>query len=109
MPNRADLQIYQGDDYTALVTVANGLPPDQVIAGYTAQAQIRENVADEADVIVVEIATAVASPNITLTIPAAETSSLCGEYVWDLQITAPGGPTTTILAGAVRVTQEVTR
>lgn len=110
MPSRADLQIYQGDDYAATVTVSNGLPPDQVLVGYTAQAQIRADVADESSDVLVDIGAAVLSPSIVLSIPRDQTASLCGgEYVWDLQITAVDGTVTTILVGVVRVTPEVTR
>ena len=110
MAGRADLQIYQGDDYSAVVTVAsNGTPPDQVLAGYTAQAQIRDGPADDNPVVLVEIATVVTSPDISLTIPKETTATLSGEYAWDLQVISPAGMITTILAGGVMVTQEVTR
>jgi hypothetical protein len=109
MASKANLAIYQGDDYAAVVTVTNTAPPDQVLAGYTARAQIREDVADASDEVVVEINTTVQSPQITLFIPASETTNLCGEYVWDLQIQDASGFVTTIVAGSVNVTQEITR
>jgi hypothetical protein len=108
--SKANLDLVQGDDYVATVTVtnANGTPAD--ISGYTAKAQIRQDVADEARRVDVEIATAVASPNVTLTIPHAITQTLtAASYVWDLQLTSAGGQITTILAGTVVVTREVTR
>jgi hypothetical protein len=108
MPSRADLRIYQGDDYGAVVTVNGGTPPD-VIAGYSAKAQIREATADDCDDVAAEIATEVVSPLINLTLPRDVTANLCGQYVWDLQITDPDGTVTTILAGNVFVTSEVTR
>jgi hypothetical protein len=81
-----------------------------VIAGYTAQAQIRTGPADSNAAVLVNIATAVASPQITLSIPKAETTTLVqGPYAWDLQLTAPDGTITTILSGKVYVTLEVTR
>ena len=108
MPARADLRIYQGDDYGAVVTVNGGEPPD-VIAGYTAKAQIREDTADACPDVAAEIVTEVVSPVINLTLPADVTVNLCGQYVWDLEITDPNGTVTTILAGNVVVTNEVTR
>lgn len=108
--SKADLQIYQGDDFTGVVTVSNGsTPPEEILVGYIAQAQIRDDVADESTEVVLEIQTAIESPFITLFIPRAQTVDLCGEYVWDLQITSPSDVVTTILKGDVRVTQEVTR
>ncbi len=108
MPARADLRIYQGDDFGAVVTVNGGEPPD-VIAGYTAQAQIREDTADNCPDVAAEIATEVVSPLVNLTIPADVTVNLCGQYVWDLQLIDPDGVVSTILAGNVVVTPEVTR
>jgi hypothetical protein len=108
MPARADLRIYQGDDYGAVVTVNGGTPPD-VIAGYTAKAQIREDTADACPDVAAEISAQVASPVVNLAIPSAVTANLCGQYVWDLELTDPDGIVTTILAGNVVVTSEVTR
>ena len=111
MLTKANLMIYQGDDYAGVVTVSDGVtPPGQVIAGYAAQAQIRAGPADSNPTVVVEIETAVASPDINLTIPSAQTVALTTPpYSWDLQLTAPDGTITTVLAGAVYVTLEVTR
>ena len=79
-PEKADLWIYQGDDYKGTVTVTDtaGTPPAQIIAGYTAHAQIRCGRADENPQVVVEIATAVNSPNIALSIPHAQIAGLKG-------------------------------
>ena len=109
MPNRADLAIYQGDDYNALVTVNPGIGPPDVIAGFTARAQIREDFADDCTDVAATIGTTVDSPLIWLKIPGADTSNLCGDYVWDLEITSPDGVVSTILAGKVKVSEEVTR
>jgi len=110
MAASADLAIYQGDDYSAVVTVtSNGTPPATVLAGYTAQAQIRTAVADVSPAVVVQITTTVASPNITLSIPHTITKTLVAQYVWDLQLTYQDGTITTILNGNVNITQEVTR
>jgi hypothetical protein len=106
---RSDLSIYQGDDYSAIVTVRNadGTPAD--ISGYTALAQIRRAPADADSVVVQTMTTVVASPNINLSLTNAQTQALTGRYVWDLQIISSTGAITTILAGRVTVTAEVTR
>jgi hypothetical protein len=111
MLSKANLMIYQGDDYQAVVTVSDGVtPPGQILTGYTAQAQIRNGPADTNAAILVEIETAMASPDINLTIPHADTVTLTnGPYAWDLQLIAADGTINTILAGAVYVTLEVTR
>jgi len=108
MPDRADLVIYQGDDYNARVTVTGALPPDQVITGYAAKAQIRDDVADSSTEVIEMLAT-VGSPYVTLNVPKAVTVDMCQQYVWDLELTSPDGTVTTVLAGNVRVIQEVTR
>src|SRR5262245_31138429 len=106
---RDDLKIYQGDDYAGTVTVRNddGTPAD--LTGYTAQSQIRRAVADSEPVIAVQITTTIDSPNILLAIPKEETEPLSGRYTWDLQLTSSGNAITTIMAGKVIVTPEVTR
>jgi hypothetical protein len=109
MADRADLVIYQGDDYAGIVLVTNTLPPETVIAGYTAKAQIREDIADAAGPVVVEIVTSVASPLINLSIPRSQTLGLCGDYLWDLEVTSPEDQVTTLLYGDVHVKPEVTR
>jgi hypothetical protein len=88
---RADLYIQQGDDYQAVVTVSDAsTPPGQVLAGYTAQAQIRCGRADENPQVVVEIATAVTRRTSRR---RSHTRRLEGPYVWDLQVTSPNGNT----------------
>ena len=103
-----DLVIYQGDDYVATVAIAeaDGSPAD--LTGYTATAQIRRKPADAAPV-TVEFLAAVQSPNVLLALTHDQTVALSGSYVWDLQLASAGGAITTVLAGKVKVTQEVTR
>jgi hypothetical protein len=110
VPSNANLAIYQGDDYSAVVTVSESgspVPPD--LTGFTAQSQIRIGPADANPQVVVEIGTSVAANLVTLTIPAPLTALMSGLYVWDLQLTAPDGTITTILAGGVTVTAQVTK
>ena len=110
MPSKLDLKIYQGDDFPGLVTLYNQDGTASDITGHTASAQIRRAVADEEPEVTVEIETTVIPPNqIVLAIPHAQTEALSGEYVWDLQLTSPGGMITTVVAGKVKLTQEVTR
>ena len=111
MPGSADLVIYQGDDYAAVVTVTDGsnTPPD--LTGYTAQAQMRQGPADANPDVVVEITATVNPPNqIQLSIPHATTSTLSNPlYVWDLALTAPDGTVETILRGWAQMTRQVTK
>lgn len=106
-----DLLIYQGDDWAAMVTVINadGTIPD--LTGYTAQAQIREGVADQAWQTEADLTCAVVPPNqISISLTNLQTTAL-GQpvYRWDLQLVSPAGIITTIMAGEVRMLFEVTR
>jgi hypothetical protein len=110
MPGLANLSIYQGDDYAAVVSVSGnaGAPVD--LTGYTAQAQIRLGPADANAIVVVEMIATIVPPNaVNLSIPHAITCQLSGCYVWDLQLKSSGGAISTVLAGSVVVTREVTR
>ena len=110
MANTANLAIYQGDDYAAVVAISNG-GGTLDLTGYAAQAQIRTDYADQGGTVAAEIQITPDWPALTLAldIPHDVTATLAGNYVWDLQIVAPDGAITTILAGEVSVTQEVTR
>lgn len=109
LPSKANLDIYQGDDYTAVVTVTNGNGQAPDLTGYAAQAHIRAGPADSNPEVLVDIAASIAGNIITLSIPAATTGPLAGRFQWDLELVAPAGTVTTILAGAAIVTAEVTR
>jgi hypothetical protein len=102
--------VYQGDDFAALVTVNNADGTPANITGYTAQAQIRADVADNEPTILITITATVTSPNVNLFIPHASTAGVAGgTYVWDLQIKDGSGLITTVVAGKAVITPEVTR
>jgi hypothetical protein len=110
MPDTANLDLYEGDDYTAtvLVTDASGNAVD--LTGYTISAQVRVGPADANPTVAVEITCTFTAPNqIMLTIPHSTTKTLSGRYMWDLQVKSSTGIITTILAGGVTVTAEITR
>jgi len=109
MPSSANLQIYQGDDFAATVTVTNPDGTAADISTYTAQSQMRRQVADLDATVAAEITTSVTSPYVYLSLTHVQTSQLSGMYVWDLQLTSSTGTVITILAGKAPVTQEVTR
>jgi hypothetical protein len=107
--SQADLDVYQGDDYSGTLTVYNSDGTPATITGYTALAQIRRAVADQEPTVAVTIATTIASPNVNLSIPNAQTKALSGQYVWDLQLTSPGNVVMTVVRGKVNLTLEVSR
>lgn len=115
----ADIDVYQGDDWAGDVTVLDcfdGKPAD--LTGYRAAAQIRRGPADQTGEHVMAEMTCAVVPvpdgeiphHISLSLSHRETRHLRqSRYRWDLQIVAPTGEITTLLAGDVRVTPEVTR
>lgn len=107
-PNRVDLNIYAGDDMSVRITVNNsdGTPAD--LTGNTATAQIRAT--HTADDPLADFTTLVDPTGVVmLSLDAATTAVLPTWAVWDCQIQAPLGQTTTIAAGSIRTAQEVTR
>src|SRR5262245_51067592 len=109
-PAVAHLYVYQGDDYAATVTVSNGDGTPADLSGYTAKAQIRRDVADVQPQVAAELSCTIDSPNIYLALTHDQTAALSGTLKWDLQLTeTASGVITTILAGSVPDTQEVTR
>jgi hypothetical protein len=107
---QANIALYQGDDWAAQVTVLNADMTPADLTGYTAQAQIRAGVADQQPVVAAQMSATVNPPNqVLLALTHAQTAPMSGQYVWDLQVTSPGGIITTLLAGSVGVSQEVTR
>src|SRR4029450_8086065 len=113
MPSNASLNLYQGDDWAALVSVfeADGTTPFD-LTGMTPRAQIRRDVADRALEVLAEITIGVvdaAGGLLSLDLDHTVTAGLSGHLLWDLQLTDAAGEITTILAGGVNVTSEVTR
>lgn len=106
MPSRADLAIYQGDDYAATVDVLDSTGASADLTGYTALAQIRRDPTD--GTVAATLQTSVAKSGIALYLPGSDTAALYGSYAWDLEIQRLGIHTT-ILCGWVSVASEVSR
>jgi hypothetical protein len=109
IPASHALDLYRGDTFALAVRLwsdaAHTIPSD--LTGATAAAQIR---ARDADTLVLPITCTVATPNtINLAIPATAWASSAPESArWDLQVTYPSGSVRTILAGPVRILDDVT-
>lgn len=113
-PAKQNLAIYQGDDYFLdAVFSVGGAPFD--ISAWTFAAQIRKTTADadnSGDAFAEFDCTIVDGPGgrLRLFLDHAQTEAIeetAGQ--WDLQGTDAGGMITTLLAGAVTITKEVTR
>lgn len=109
-PCKADLEIYQGDDYICEVAVYTVDDAVADLTGYTARAEIRRKTADLDPEVVAELQTTIdPSGFIMLGLNHVTTATLTGRYVWDLEVTAPDGLVSTILAGQAVIAAEVTR
>ena len=113
-PGRFNFSLYQGDTFsTAPAWKINGNYVN--VTGYSADMQVRQDV-DSASIIV-ELSTAngrivagTTDGKFTLTLTAAQTAALPpGNYVYDLEVTSPGGIVTKILTGGFAVIAEVTQ
>jgi hypothetical protein len=104
-----NLILYQGDDFSATVTVVNpdGSPAD--LTGYSAQSQVRFSTQDNSTP-AAQFACSIAGNVITILLTHDQTRLLSRYvYAWDLQVIDASGVITTLLAGQLGVTQEVTK
>ena len=106
LPTVVNLLLYAGDDFylTLTVLLPDGNPADLTSA--VAQAQIRPAPGDPS----ISTFTAVVTGNVvTLHLPAIESAVLPTSAVWDCQITETNGTVTTLAAGNVTMTAQVTQ
>jgi hypothetical protein len=112
MPGAYPLTLYRGDSYHWLFTLwtdaGKTTPAD--LSGATAKAEIRNAPAGATIVsLVCTIPTAAPHNVVDVKLTAAASAGLPATGVWDLQITyTASGDVTTVLAGPVTVTADVT-
>ena len=109
LPCAVDLEFYQGDTFTTQVNITSidgSAPPD--ISGYAVLSQIRYDIANKSPIVVSFTAVITGPQSIVISLSSAQTTLLCGTYVWDLQLSS-AGTVTTIVAGNVKVMPEVSR
>lgn len=107
LPQQIDYEVWQGDTWLPGTITArlNGTPID--FTGYSANMEIRHAISRE--VVLTLTSTPAAGITIssvgviTLSMTAAQTSDLLGEYLYDLQITYPSGIIKTYTYGTITV------
>lgn len=110
MATPTNLNIYAGDDYAADITVLNPDGTDADLTGYTAQSQIRTSLSDTSPDGVAQFATSIAANVVTITLDHDVSKTLTRSvYFWDLQVIDETGWITTLVAGQIFVTKEVTK
>lgn len=109
MPPSYALSIYRGDtcswQFVLWQDAANTVPYD--LTGITAKSEIRDQ---PSGAVIVPLTLTISLPNIIDALLDAASSSLLPvpKAVWDLQLTDALGVVTTVLAGSVAVTADVT-
>jgi hypothetical protein len=111
MISEADLYVYQGDDFSARITLLDGVTGDPVdLSGYGARVQFRLSHAQWGAQVIIEPTCGISLPNyVDMYISAADTEQLWCTYKWGLHLIAPNGVVTTVLRGSVFVINDVTR
>jgi hypothetical protein len=113
MPGRANLAMYQGDDYSQRVSFVEPDGTPIPMPGITFTAQVRADYADAAPLVLADLECTFDDElgELVLSLDHALTETLPTEDVlrWDLQATDTAGEVTTYLAGTVKVSAEVTR
>jgi hypothetical protein len=113
LPVNVDLRIRQGTTWPKTITIKQDGVAVDYLDGYTARMQIRASVdADEPLLTLTtengRIAINAELGQIGLRLEVADTTAL-ESGVYDLEIIAPSGEVTSLMAGTVRVSPEVTR
>ena len=107
MPGNYDLNVYRGDTgrwaFLLWQDAAKTVPVD--LTGAVAAAQIRDR---PAGTTLANTACTITGNRIDVLLAPANSQALPSRAVWDLQVTASGGDVTTILAGRVCCTVDVT-
>jgi hypothetical protein len=106
---RQDIRFRQGDDVSKTVTVRNADGTLADLTGYTALAQIRRDVADVDTTVDATFACTISGSEVIMYLGDDQTTTLTGDYVWDLEVTSPTGITTTIMTGQAIADAEVSR
>jgi len=105
LPAAVNLLLYKGDDFTMTLTVTNPDGSAASLTGATFKAQIRT--APGAATLLASFTTSVATNVVTLMLPNASSATLPAACAWDCQMTATAGTITTLAAGTVSVSGDV--
>lgn len=107
-PGRYPLILYRGDTYRWQFSLWNDLANTEPVdlTGATAASQIRDKPGGS---LIASLTCSVATPNIIHAVLAAsDCAALPNSAAWDLQVTYASGDVSTVLAGPVNTTFDVT-
>jgi hypothetical protein len=111
-PGAYNLELYEGDTYSAQFVLWADAKKTQVVdvSGSTAKAEVRN--APGGNLLTTMECTVTPPNNIGVRMPASAWTSWPPNVVkgvWDLQVTYPSGDISTVVAGSVTVTADVTQ
>ena len=106
----SELVIEQGATFSTFVNVEDTYGTAINLDSYSAQSQMRKSYYSATSFEINASITGTATGEITLSMPAANTSNLsAGRYVYDLKITSPANVVSRVVEGIVTVLPSVTR
>lgn len=111
LPAPVNLSLYAGDDFAFTISVANPDGSAMDLTGYTVAAQIRAT-PTSSTVLGSFTCTLVTPPTggiISCALPNTVTATLASGGAFDVQMTSGASTITTLVAGTVTVTGDVTR
>ena len=111
LPERYDYEFWQGDTFApgTLTASVSGTPIN--FTGYSAKIEIRNAISDELVLTLTSPSSGITLSSagvITITMTAAQTSPLIGQYNYDLQITDPNSLVCTYTFGTMTVVSDST-
>lgn len=106
----SELVIEQGSTFNTTINVEDTAGTAINLYAYTANSQMRKSYYSSTAYTISSNITGIANGEITLSMTAANTSSLsAGRYVYDVKITSPTDYVTRVVEGIITVLPSVTR
>lgn len=106
----SEIVIEQGATFNTTINVEDTAGAAINLFGYTANSMMRKSYYSTSATTITSTVTGTANGEITLSVTAANTSSLTpGRYVYDVIITSPTSIVTRVIEGIVTVLPSVTR
>lgn len=113
MSNLYNMKLKQGSDERFILTYKDALGDIIDLTGYSARLQVRRQVSSPSPTLSLTMGLGITitalSGVITIDFTNAQTSSLNGSYVYDLELISPDTRVRRIMQGSITVDPEVTR
>lgn len=110
MATVANIFIDQGSDYSNIITVAaaNGQPLN--LTGYTVASQMRKSYSSSTAYAFTSSIYSADQGKVRIQLSAAGSNAITpGRYLYDLEVTSPGGSKTRVVEGIVTISPQITQ